>query len=181
LRATFESEETFNGESNSSNDAAESGVPGTEGDIEVEPGDRLPFIPRHMLKAFAEVQVTARLGIDVNLITAGSSLARGNENNRHEPDGIYYLGEGKADGYGIVNLGARFTLTPRLELTAQVNNLFDQEYATGAQLGAMGFTEAGTFIARPLPAINGQFPVRHSTFIAAGAPRRGWGGLRLRF
>ena len=53
LRATFESEETVNGESNSTNDAAEDGEPGLEGAIEIEPGDRLPFIPQHLLKVFA--------------------------------------------------------------------------------------------------------------------------------
>jgi outer membrane receptor protein involved in Fe transport len=117
----------------------------------------------------------------VNIISAGSSFARGNENNLHEPDGTYYLGEGTADSYAIVNLGGRFALTSRLQLIAQVDNLFDQEYATGAQLGPAGFTDAGTFIARPLPAINGEFPVRHTTFLAVGAPRRGWFGVRLRF
>jgi outer membrane receptor protein involved in Fe transport len=181
LRATFESEETVNGESNGSNDEAEEGEPGLEGTIDIVPGDRIPFIPQHMLKAFADVQVTSRLGVDVNLISAGSSFARGNENNRHEPDGTYYLGEGTADGYAIFNLGARFAVTPRLQVIAQVNNLFDQEYATGAQLGPAGFTETGTFVARPLPAINGEFPVRHTTFLAVGAPRRAWIGARLRF
>lgn len=181
LLATFESEETVNGESNGSNDEAEEGEPGFEGTIDISPGDRLPFIPQHMLKAFAEVRVTDKLGVDVNLISAGSSFARGNENNRHEPDGTYYLGEGAADGYAIFNLGARYAVTPRLQVIAQVNNLFDQEYATGAQLGPAGFTESGTFIARPLPAINGEFPVRHTTFLAVGAPRRAWIGARLRF
>jgi outer membrane receptor protein involved in Fe transport len=181
LKATFESEETLNGESNSSNDAAGSGLPGTEGDIDVEPGDRLPFMPQHLFKAFAEVQVTSRLGMDVNLITAGSAVARGNENNLHERDGVYYLGEGTSGAYGILNLGARFAVTSTVQIVAQVNNLFDQEYATGAQLGPVGFTATGTFVARPLPAINGEFPVRQSTFVAPGAPRRGWAGVRLRF
>jgi outer membrane receptor protein involved in Fe transport len=181
LRATFESEETVNGESNGSNEAAEEGEPGLEGEIDITPGDRLPFIPQHMFKAFADVQVTSRLGLDVGLIAAGRSFARGNENNLHEPDGVYYLGEGTADGYGVVNLGARFALTPRLQLVAQVNNLFDTEYATGAQLGPAGFTESGTFVARPLPAIDGEFPVRHTTFLAVGAPRRAWVGVRARF
>ena len=36
LRATFESDETVNGESNSTNDAAEEGEPGLEGAIEIE-------------------------------------------------------------------------------------------------------------------------------------------------
>jgi outer membrane receptor protein involved in Fe transport len=181
LQATFESGETVNGESNGSNDEAEEGEPGLEGHIEIEPGDRLPFVPRHMLKAFADVQVTGTFGMDINVISAGSSFARGNENNSHEPDGTYYLGEGTVDGYAIVNLGARYGLTSRLQLIAQVNNLFDQEYATGAQLGPAGFTESGTFIARPLPAINGEFPVRHTTFLAVGGPRRAWIGARLRF
>jgi outer membrane receptor protein involved in Fe transport len=181
LHATFESEETVNGESNGSNHEAEEGEPGLEGTIDIEPGDRLPFIPRHMAKAFADVQVTSRLGVDVNVVSAGSSFARGNENNRHEPDGTYYLGDGTVDGYAIVNLGARYALTPQLQIIAQVNNLFDREYATGAQLGPAGFTEGGTFIARPLPAIDGEFPIRHTTFLAAGAPRRAWLGARLHF
>jgi outer membrane receptor protein involved in Fe transport len=181
LRATFESEETVNGESNSSNDQAEEGEPGLDGTIEIQPGDRLPFTPQHMFKAFGGVDITRQLAIDVNVISTGSSFARGNENNRHEPDGVYYLGEGKADGYAIVNLGGRYGLTQHLQIIAQVNNLFDTDYATGAQLGPVGFTESGTFIARPLPAIDGEFPVRHSTFLAVGAPRRAWIGARVRF
>ncbi len=181
LRATFESEETVNGQSNSSNDAAESGEPGLEGTIEIEPGDRLPFIPQHLLKVFADVQVTSRLSVDVDLLASGSSYARGNENNRHAPDGTYYLGEGSVDGYAVVNLGARFALTRRVQLIAQINNLFDREYATGAQLGPAGFTESGTFVARPLPAVDGGFPLRHTTFLAPGAPLRAWIGARVRF
>jgi outer membrane receptor protein involved in Fe transport len=181
LHATFESEETVNGESNGSNDEAEEGEPGLEGTIEIEPGDRLPFIPQHIFKAFADVQVTSRISMDVNVIAAGSSFARGNENNLHEPDGTYYLGEGTADGYAIVNLGGRLAVTSRLQIIAQINNLFDKKYATGAQLGPAGFTDAGTYIAQPLPAIDGEFPVRHTTFLAVGAPRRAWVGARLRF
>ena len=113
LRATFESEETVNGESNSTNDAAEDGEPGLEGAIEIEPGDRLPFIPQHLLKIVrATSQVTSRLSVDLDLVASGGSYARGNENNLHEPDGTYYLGEGAVDGYAIVNLGARYRADP---------------------------------------------------------------------
>ena len=68
-----------------------------------------------------------------------------------------------------------------LQIIGQVNNLFDKRYYTGAQLGPLGFTDQETFIARPLPPINGEFPVRHSTFYAPGAPIRGWIGTRLSF
>ena len=87
LNATFESEETVNGESNSTNDAAEDGERGLEGTIEIEPGDRMPFIPSHMLKVYGDIAITSRLSLNLNLVAASSSYARGNENNLHEPDG----------------------------------------------------------------------------------------------
>ena len=181
LRATFESEETVNGEGNSSNDAAVSGAPGLEGSIEIEAGDRIPFIPQHVLKIFADLQITPKLGVDVDVMAAGSSYARGNENNQHAPDGTYYLGSGSSDGYAIVNLGARYSLTRWLQVIGQVNNLFNRSYATAAQLGSTGFTGTGVFVARPLPAIGGEFPVRQTTFLAPGSPVRAWIGTRFRF
>jgi outer membrane receptor protein involved in Fe transport len=181
VNATFESEESVNGESNSSNAEAEAGVRGVEGSIEIEPGDRMPLIPRHLLKVFADVQATRRLGIDLDLVSTSSAFARGNENNDHEPDGVYYLGEGASAGHAVVNLGARFEVTPWLHLLGQVDNLLDRRYQTAAQLGPMGFTDQGAFSARPFPAVNGEFPVRQSTFYAPGAPRRAWFGTRITF
>lgn len=181
LHATFESKETLNGESNSSNDAALTGARGLDGSIEITPGDRIPLVPAQLFKAFADVQVTSRLGVNVNVIAVGRSYARGNENNRHTPDGVYYLGPGAANAYRVVNLGARYALTRRLQMIGQVDNLFDRKYFTAAQLGPAGFTEAGAFIAQPLPPIDGEFPVRQTTFLAPGAPLRAWIGARVRF
>jgi outer membrane receptor protein involved in Fe transport len=181
LAATFESEETVNGESNGSNDAAENGNPGLEGTIEIEPGDRMPFIPPHLLKAYADVQVTSALSVNLNLIAVSSSFARGNENNRHEADGVFYLGPGEAPGYAIVNLGGSYRFTRWLQGIAQVNNLFDRRYFTAAQLGPLGFTDTGAFIARPFPPVDGEFPLRHGTFFSPGAPIRMWFGARVTF
>src|SRR6185369_5400862 len=50
LDATFESTETVDGTGNSTNDAALEGGKGLEGTIDIQPGDRIPLIPRHMLK-----------------------------------------------------------------------------------------------------------------------------------
>jgi outer membrane receptor protein involved in Fe transport len=177
LRATFESPETLNGESNSTNDEG----PGLEGTIDVEPGDRLPLVPAHLFKAYADIAVTRRLDVDFDLLAVGPSYARGNENNQHEPDGVYYLGEGKSGAYAVVNLGARVTVTPWLQAVGQIDNLFNRKYSTGAQLGPAGFTASGAFVARPFPAVNGEFPVRQTTFVAPGAPIRGWIGARVHF
>ena len=178
LSATFQSPEHVNGDGNSASDAA---APGLEGAIDIEPGDRIPLIPRHMVKVYADVQVTRAFGVDVDLMALSGVVARGNENGDHEPDGVYYLGPGGTEPYTVVNLGARYALTPWLTLTGQVNNLFDRRYSTAALLGSTAFTAAGTFAARPFPAVGGDFPLTHSTFYAPGAPIRAWVGLRVRF
>ena len=180
LDATYESAETVGGSGNSSNDTAAAGRKGLEGVIEIEPGDRIPLVPAHTLKAFAEIQATSRLAVNLDLVAASNTFARGNENNRHQPDGTYYLGPGTSDAYGVVNLGMRYRLTKQLELTGQVNNVFDHHYSSAAQLGPTGFTSTGNFIARPLPAIGSEFPLVNATFYAPGSPTTAWVGLRFR-
>ncbi len=109
------------------------------------------------------------------------SFARGNENNAHEPDGVYYLGPGSTPGYTVVNLGAHFRPTSHLLVFAELTNLFDREYYTASQLAATGFTASGAFIARPFagPVIDGERPLVHATFYAPGAPRMLWVGVRV--
>ena len=175
LDATFQSRETLNGESNSSNDAG----PGLEGAIAIEPGARMPLIPRHLFKAFGDVRIRSNLFVDLGLVSASGSYARGNENNAHQPDGTYYRGAGTTAGYAVVNVGARYQVTPRIGVLLQVNNLFDRHYATASQLGVTGFTDANTFIARPFPASAGEFPLRHGSFVAPGAPAAFFIGTRL--
>ena len=153
----------------------------SEGAIRIPPGARIPLIPQNMLKAFADLRATSKLSVDLGLVALSSSYARGNENNLHKADGAYYLGSGTSAGYAVVNLGARFQVTRRIQLFIQMNNLLDRRYYSGAQLGPTGFTAQGTFLARPFPAVGGEFPVEHATFYAPGAPRGAWGGMRFRF
>jgi zinc protease len=181
LDATYQSLETVNGASNSTNSTAAAGARGLDGNIVVRPGDRIPLIPQHLFKAYADYRATEALSLGVNFIAVGSSYARGNENNLHQPDGVYYLGPGKAGGYGVVNLNAEYRFEPRFTVFGQINNLFDREYYTASLLGPTGFTANGNFIARPLPAAAGQFPIQQATFYAPGAPRTFWVGLRYQF
>lgn len=181
LDATYRSEETVAGAGNSSNDSAASGLKGVEGIQEIEPGDRIPLAPRHMVKAFTDVNISSKLIVDFGMTGFTSSIARGNENNDHQADGQYYLGPGSSPGYAVFDLGSRYQVHPRFQLFVQVNNLFDRKYYSAAQLGPTGFTAGGNFIARPFPAVSAQFPVQHATFYAPGAPRAAWGGLRFSF
>lgn len=180
LDATYRSDDTLTGNSNSSNSAATSGNPGEEGSIQVHKGNRLPMIPRHLLKLSADYRFTEALNIGVNVVGVSSSYARGDENNAHQPDGVYYLGSGKSAGYGVLNLNAQYKIQPKLKLFGQINNVFDREYNTAAQLGPTGFTASGNFIARPFGPANNDATVQ-STFYAPGTPRTLWVGIRYEF
>lgn len=181
LDATFQSGEQVNGTGNSRNNLALAGKRGFESFIAIAPGNHIPLVPRNMGKLYADWQATSKLTATLGLVAASGSFARGNENNLHQPDGVYYLGPGRTPGYAVANFGARYQLRPRVQLFLQVNNLFNRRYYTAAQLGPTGFTEAGAYIARPFPAVDGDFPVRQATFYAPGAPRAAWAGVRLRF
>ena len=182
LDATYQSPETVTGSSNSANDQALAGSKGFDGTIQIQPGDRIPLVPHHMLKAYAALDATKKLSINLNFVAASASFARGNENNLSQPDGKYYLGPGTSPGYGVVNLGARYQAHARMQLFLEINNLLDHRYYTGAQLGPTGLSDSGTFLARPLPATaNGQFPLVHAIFYAPGTPIGAWGGIRFKF
>lgn len=175
LDATFQSDETLGGSANSSSTPGG----GLEGTIDVRKGDRLPLIPRQMLKLAVGWQVTPALELELSGVGIGGSLARGNENGQHQADGKYYLGSGRSAGYAVFNLGASWTPTPGLKLFAQVANLADRRYSTAAQLGASAFTASGAFQARPYGGSSAAgYPLQSSTFYAPGAPRSLTVGLR---
>ena len=182
LDATFRSAETVGGAGNSSNEAAAAGLPGVGGNIAIQPGHRLPLVPRHQLKAFAELALAGPFTIGADVTAMGSSLARGNENNAHQADGTYTLGSGRSAGYAVLNLNADWRPTPAVTVFVQVNNVLDRPYSTAAQLGATAFDANGHFVARPLPAhANGDWPLVSSTFYAPGAPRNIYLGMRYTF
>lgn len=180
LDATYRSREAVGGEGNSTNDAP---APGFEGDIEIRPGDRIPLVPRHVFKAFADLALTPQVSLNADVTAIGGAYARGNENNRHQPDGVYYLGPGRSGGYAVFDLGADYRPTAQLTLFAQIDNLFDRRYATAALLGTTGFDAGGRFVARPFagPVVDGERPLVHATFYAPGAPRLFWVGVRYAF
>jgi len=177
LQATYRTPQTVGASSNSTND----GGPGVQGNVTVQPGNQIPLVPKNIFKAFVEFEPTKKLSVDLDFDAVGRSFARGNENNQHQPDGVYYVGQGFSPGYGVVNLGGRYQLLQRLQIFVQVNNLLDHRYYTAAQLTPTPYDNAGNFVARPFPSVGGDFPTRHTTFYAPGAPIGAWGGMRFRF
>lgn len=175
IDATYQSDKTFLGEANSSAD---------NGNISVKSGDRIPMIPRNILKLSANYSVTEQFNIGADAISVSGSYARGNENNDHQSGGLYY-GSGKIGGYTVFNLNTAYQITPDWRVFARVNNLFDREYATAGMLGANPFDASGV-MRTDGAAGNGTVNGRRSnavgeTFVAPGAPRTAWIGVRYEF
>lgn len=173
LDATYQSAETLTAAANSSQDAS--------GNIRVQPGDRLPLTPRHLVKLRADYRFSPQWQAGVAMRAVAGSLARGNENGQHQSDGVYNLGPGRSAGYAVWDLTGEYRPTTQLTVFGQVNNVFDRRYASAAQLGATGLTSDGNFVARPFAAVGGKYPLMHATFYAPGAPRSFWLGVRYEF
>jgi len=182
LDATYRSAEKINGAGNSSNDAAAAGFPGTDGTIQIRPGDRIPLLSRRLLKLYADWTPTAQWRVGLDMSAASGTSLRGNENGQNTPDGVFYTGPGRSAGYGVMNLGIDYKPTPGVKLFVQVTNLLDRRYTTGGQLGTNGFTANGAYIARALPQdANGNYPVSRATLLSPGTPRTAWVGVRYTF
>jgi outer membrane receptor protein involved in Fe transport len=186
LSATYQSPATVDGSANNSSDSALSGYPGLSGNIYINPGNRIPLIPKQTGKAYVDFVVTPKFVFSLNEVVVSSSYARGNENNAYTADGVYYLGPGVSPGYAITNFHAHYDLTKRLQLAVEIDNLFNHQYYTAAQLANTVLTTQGAFQSSPFPAyadgpFAGSSPAQSATFFSPGAPRRAWVELNIKF
>jgi outer membrane receptor protein involved in Fe transport len=158
LNASYQSPERLGSQANS---AAENGA------IVVQRGDRIPAIPRQILKAAASYQWLPDWSAGLQVIAIGSSFVRGNENNLHvagalSPDGVTTSGAGRVPGYAVVNLNASYQPASAWTLSAHISNLLDRQYASVGQLGPLAFAPDGAF--RNTDSAG-------ATFFTPGAPR----------
>ena len=176
LDATYQSAQTIEANGNSTNDSGNLDA----GTIAISPGNRIPLVPRQVFKTWAQWEVTRHLSLDADVQYTGWSYARGNENNAHQPDGVYFLGPGYSGGYMVANLGIEFRPSEHLKLFVQVDNLFDRRYSSASQLGTASVMGNGNFVSYPFGRVAGQDDQVQvaGTFVSPGAPRSFFGGVR---
>jgi iron complex outermembrane receptor protein len=159
VQATFESPILTPSPSNPFQDA--------NGDIQVEPGDRLPGIPKHRLKLGADYKILPvwSVGTTVNIVS--SSYYVGDESNQLAP----------IPGYTVVNLHTSYKPVPHLEVFASINNLFNRLYST------WGILSDPTGIGAPGIPANGvtNGPGVDNRFLSPAAPFEAFGGVRITF
>jgi len=130
-----------------------------EGNIAVTRGDRLPGIPRHLLKLGADYDWNQALTIGFEAIFNSSQYLRGDESNQLD----------EIKGYSLINLRAVYQVNQSLGIFARVTNLLDKRYENFGLLGE-----------NPEEILDSLQDLR-PLFLGAGAPRGMWVGLRYSF
>ena len=90
------------------------------GNIFVHPGDQIPTIPAHRLKASFDYDVTDQWKVGADVVLASSQYFFGDESNQNP----------QLPGYGVVNLRTSYEIGRASRFTACINNVFDHKYAT---------------------------------------------------
>jgi iron complex outermembrane recepter protein len=137
------------------------------GDIQIEPGDRMPGIPEHRVKLGVDYKIVPNwtVGATVNIVS--SFYYVGDESNQLAP----------IPGYTVVNLHSTYRPVDHLELFATINNLFNRQYATWGILSDP--TGVGSPGVPPNGVTNG--PGVDNRFLSPAAPFEAFGGVRLLF
>jgi iron complex outermembrane receptor protein len=87
--------------------------------INVQPGDRLPSIPRHRFKAGFDYSLTENWRAGADFIYASSQVFVGDESNQNV----------QLPGYGVVNLHTSYDINKNIQIYGLVQNLFNNKYA----------------------------------------------------
>lgn len=136
------------------------------GNVQVEPGDRLPGLPRNRLKTGADLKLVPHWTLGASVTFVGPQYYFGDESNQLGP----------MAGYHVVGLHASFDAGHNVELYASISNLLNAKYATYGILGDP--TGVGT-PGIPLGAVSNG-PGVDNRFQSPAAPLAFYGGIRIR-
>jgi outer membrane receptor protein involved in Fe transport len=110
------------------------------GNITINPGDRLPGIPENLIKFGGNYKITPRWTVGVTALAQTSSFLVGDEANLTPP----------LPGYFVMNLTTNYQITPKLEFFGELDNVTDAryyEYGTFSPTGGPG-TPGAVFVAQ---------------------------------
>ena len=131
------------------------------GQIDVQPGDRIPGIPRHRGSTVIQYEVTPAWSIGGSAVLQSAQYRFGDEANLTKPVG----------GYVVVDLNTAYRVTPRITIFGVLNNIFDERYATYG-----GFAPVADV---PWPTVPGG--VTDPRTASPGMPFAGYAGVKIAF
>lgn len=137
------------------------------GNVQVKPGDHLPGIPEHRVKAGADYQIASGWSVGATLNLVSSSYYAADPSNQLPP----------LPGYSKVSVHSSYRAGTHCEVFASIDNLFNRKYATWGILSDP--TGVGAPGIPPGAATNG--PGVDNRFQSPAPPFAAFGGLRISF
>jgi len=128
-----------------------------DGEVRVRPGDRLPLIPQHLLKAGMHVGVGDRVTLGGDVMAGSNFHMRGDEGNDVAPIGQFV----------VLNLRGDYQVNDTVRLFLNVDNVLDEEFETFGLFGEPGEVLGDGY--------------DDSRFLSPASPRAGWLGVELGF
>ncbi|MBR0881347.1 outer membrane receptor protein involved in Fe transport [Bradyrhizobium japonicum] len=141
---------------------SESPFADADGNIQVLPGNHIPRLPSHLIKASIEYAVTDVWKVGGDALFVSSQYFVGDESNQFP----------KLPSYTVFNLHTSYQVTKNLQLYGRVANIFDNRYST-----------LGTFFDREaLPNFtNGGAEFNDPRSLSPARPRAFYAGMRMTF
>jgi iron complex outermembrane receptor protein len=137
------------------------------GNIQIDPGDTLPGVPRHRIKLGSDYRLLPDWNVGGTLIYVSSSFYKGDESNQNAP----------LPGYAVLDLHTSYTFCRKSEVFLSVNNALDRRHATfGIYSDPTGVGAPGV---PPGAVSNG--PGVDNRFQSPAAPLSLFGGMRVTF
>ncbi|MGY2052781.1 TonB-dependent receptor [Methylobacterium sp. JK268] len=149
IDATFQ----FNGQLRSPNNP----LANDDGTITIRPGNKVPLVPEHQIKAGFEVAITPEWKLGMNVAAYSSSYFRGDESNLNR----------KLPPYALVNLTTSYQLTKEVQLFGLITNLTNTRVAN-----------FGTFI-QPNASFANTYALNDPRSTTLIQPLSVYGGLRV--
>jgi outer membrane receptor protein involved in Fe transport len=121
--ATFQTRNVIASENNPHETTECEDIPGFDNDAEgnclvINPGNRMPGVPRHRFKAGFDYLVTPKWVVGTDLLAASNQIFYGDEGNA----------DGPLPGYGRLNVHTSYNVTQHVQLYGLIENLFDAQY-----------------------------------------------------
>jgi outer membrane receptor protein involved in Fe transport len=132
------------------------------GNVQILPGNQIPAIPRHRVKAGFDYSITDAFKVGADALFVSNQFFVGDDSNQAQ----------KLPSYAVFNAHASYQIDKTIQIYGRVDNIFDNRYAT---YGTFFDTTAVPNLA------NGGAPFTDPRSVSPARPRAFYAGLRATF
>lgn len=133
-----------------------------DGNVQILPGNQIPAIPRHRIKAGFDYSISDAFKVGGDALFVSSQYIVGDESNQAQ----------KLSSYAVFNAHASYQINKTFQIYGRVDNIFDNRYAT---YGTFFNTGAVPNFA------NGGAPFTDPRSLSPARPRAFYAGLKATF